>query len=143
MLNQSKVWATVLLVVTFLAGATVGAVGVSALGGRDTRSAQSRTERSDRRPGERGFTGQLTRELSLTPEQRDTVRNILRRYEPAMRAVMESTRPTFDSLRAEIHAEIARVLTAEQRETFRLWSARTDSVARKRRQDQKEKGRER
>jgi Spy/CpxP family protein refolding chaperone len=142
MLNPSKLWASLLLAGTFVAGATVGGVGVSVVRERrDDRRPAERTERERQGGRERmSFTGQLTRELNLTETQRDTVRAILKRYDPAMRSVMESARPAVDSLRRLIHADIEQVLTAEQREAFRQWSARMDSLTQMRRQrDQKEK----
>src|SRR3989304_5136258 len=104
MLNRSKLWASLLRAGTFAAGATVGGVGVSALRERDDNGGPpERGERQGEGGGERrergSFTSVLTRGVNLTPEQRDSVRAILKGYEPAMRAVMESTRPAIDSLR--------------------------------------------
>ena len=148
MLNQSKLWASLLLLGTFLAGATVGGVGVSALRERrdDGRDRERTAERQ--RPGggggeRRSFTSQLTRELNLTETQRDSVRAILKRYDPAMRNVMESTRPAVDSLRRLIHAEITQVLTDEQRVAFQVWGARQDSLWQKRQREQREREKDR
>lgn len=145
-MTQSRWWAAVLLVATFAAGATVGAVGVSAWRGpeRDRpRPEGARQGRDGNR--ERGFASMLARELNLTPEQKDSVKAIVKRYEPAMREVMESTRPRIDSLRARIHADIQKVLTEQQRADFQRWVARTDSLGRHRgdRDRTKEKASER
>jgi Spy/CpxP family protein refolding chaperone len=49
-----------------------------------------------------------------------------------MRAVYDGMRPKFDSLRAQVHADIMKVLTDDQKAAFQRWSARMDSVARNR-----------
>jgi Spy/CpxP family protein refolding chaperone len=143
MITKSQLWASVLLISTFAAGAVVGGGAVSAWGDRRPNPSER-----PRNPGDRGFSGTLKRELNLTDAQRDTVRAILRRYDPAFKSVMEGTRPKFDSLRALVHADIKRVLTDEQKTAFEKWVARMDSTAAARRarnaeHDKKEKNRER
>jgi Spy/CpxP family protein refolding chaperone len=130
--NQSRLWAGLLLAATFGAGAMVGGAISATRNGDDEAAAASRGERRDEGRRERGFAAQLTREVDLTQEQHDSVRAIIKRYDPAMRAVWESTRPRFDSLRREIHGEIMLVLTAEQRQAYQEWRARRDSISRKR-----------
>lgn len=129
MVTKSQLWASVLLVATFAAGAVVGGGVHSMMGDRD------RTERrSDRAPRDRGgFSATLKRELNLTEAQHDSVRAILRRYDPEFRSVMEGTRPKFDVLRARVHADIRQVLNQDQKEAFEKWAARMDSSAARRR----------
>lgn len=144
MVTKSQLWASILLISTFAAGAVVGGGVASAWG--DRRPGQSDRPRSDRERGERGFSATLKRELNLTDTQRDSVRAILRRYDPAFKSVMEGTRPKFDSLRALVHADIKRVLTEDQKTAFEQWVARTDSSAARRRaaeRDKREKNHER
>lgn len=146
MVTKSQLWASVLLVATFAAGAVVGGGVMSAWG--DRGRSQPERPRQDRERGERGFSATLKRELNLTDVQHDSVRVILRRYDPAFRSVMEGTRPRFDSLRALVHADIKRVLDDGQKTAFEKWVARTDSSAARRRaaaaeHDKKEKNRAR
>ena len=150
MVTKSQLWASVLLVATFTAGAVVGGGVTEAWRERNRpprASAGGGPERNGR-DRERGFASMLTRELNLTPVQHDSVRAILRRYDPAFRAVMEGTRPKFDSLRALVHADIRKVLDEQQQTAFTRWRARIDSSAAWRRaketeHDKKEKDRAR
>jgi Spy/CpxP family protein refolding chaperone len=137
MVTKSQLWASVLLISTFAAGAVVGGGVMSAWGDRGPRPSER-----PRNAGERGFSGTLKRELNLTDAQRDSVRAILRRYDPAFRAVMEGTRPTFDSLRALVHADIRRVLTEEQKTAFEKWVARMDSSTARRRETERNRNAE-
>lgn len=136
MVTKSQLWASVLLISTFAAGAAVGGGVVSALGDRRPNASERPRNPTDR---DRGFSGTLKRELNLTDAQRDTVRAILRRYDPAFRSVMEGTRPKFDSLRALVHADIKRVLTDDQKTAFEQWVARMDSSAARRRAIERDK----
>ncbi len=70
----------------------------------------------------------LDRELKLTPTQRDSVRAILRTWDPAMRAAWDDMRHKFDSLRPLVRADIRQVLTDDQKAGFRRWTAHADSV---------------
>ena len=128
MVTGKQLGAVVLLVATFAVGAVVGR-GSSRWGA----GAADPGSRSDRRSGGRGgFLNTLQHELNLTPGQRDSVQTILKKWDPAMRAVWESTRPKFDSLRALVRADIVQVLTPDQKAAFQRWSTRQDSVARNR-----------
>jgi len=128
MLTKSQLWATVLLLSTFAAGAVVGG-GAASLWGQRNRVAPRQSENR----GSRGFAATLRRELNLSEAQHDSVRAIVRRYDPAFRSVMEGTRPHFDSLRALVHADIRRVLDTQQQDAFARWVARTDSATARRR----------
>lgn len=125
MLTRSRLWASVLLIATFAVGGLAGSVASSAWGSRGKA-------RPDGRRRE-GFSSVLTRELNLTPVQRESVQTILRRYDPAMRAVWDAMRPRFDSLRAGIDADIIRVLDDQQRAAFQRFKARMDSMQARRR----------
>ncbi len=126
MLTRKQFGAAALLVATFAVGAVAGRAS-SRWGDRD------RGTRQDGRPGQGGrFVNTLQRELNLTPVQRDSVQAILKRYDPKMRAVWDGMRPKFDSLRAQVHADIIQILTDDQKAAFQRWSARMDSAARKR-----------
>jgi 2'-5' RNA ligase len=63
--------------------------------------------------------GELNEELRLTSAQSDTVRAVLQRHWTRMSAVWETVRPRFDTLRAEMDAEVSRHLTPEQQAKYR------------------------
>lgn len=112
MLNKSKAWALGLLLAIATAGFAGGAASTNWLGHRGG----SRESCS--------YSGTLQRELGLTEAQRDSVRAILVRHRPAMRALFEVVRPQIDSIRAVVHQEVAGVLTPAQRETYQRLLAR-------------------
>ena len=109
------------LLVTFLAGALVGAAVDRARGGH--RWAPPPAGAEGRGPGrgpdifEAG--GPLDDRLNLTPQQQDTINRILerdrRKADSLFREMRPRLRARFDSTRAAVEA----VLTPEQREEFR------------------------
>jgi hypothetical protein len=128
MLNRSTIWAVVFLAATFAAGIAVGAGGRALWVRHATAAARERARGIDRMMTE------LNEELRLTPAQSDTVRAVLQRHWTKMSAVWEAVRPRFDTLRAEMDAEVARHLTAEQQAKYR------DHVTRYRHQRDQERG---
>jgi Spy/CpxP family protein refolding chaperone len=106
MVSKSRVTAVGLLVAVAVAGFAAGFATSSWAGGK--RNGRER----------QGWSSHLTRELGLTPQQSDSVKAILRRRRPEMRAVFETVRPRMDSVRQHINAEIRAVLTPEQRGAF-------------------------
>ena len=125
--NRSTVWAAVFLAATFAAGIAVGA-GARALWVRRAAAASP-----DRAHGIDHMMSELNEELKLTPAQSDTVRAVLQRHWTKMSAVWEAVRPRFDTLRAEMDAEVSRHLTADQQAKYR------DHVTRYRRQRDRER----
>jgi hypothetical protein len=122
MITRSQWWATLLLVLTFGAGAVAGGLAT------DEWRDRGRGPRPSEPPGRAGrsFSSFLTQRLGLDSTQRDSVRAILKRYEPAMRQAMEDMRPRLDSIRTRIHEDIMLVLTDSQRVEFQkvapLWN---------------------
>ena len=103
--TRSKTLAVTLLLAVFAAGGVAG----WALGSRASMP----------RPGGRGpdaMAAFLTRRLDLSDVQRDSVRAILARHDPEVRAILSVVRPRMDSLRTALHAEIDAQLTPAQRE---------------------------
>jgi Spy/CpxP family protein refolding chaperone len=135
MVTGKQIGAAALLLATFAAGGVIGRASARWTG-TGSRQRSEGVERPRGSGGERrggGFVAMLQRELTLTPAQKDSVQTILRHWDPAMRAVYDGMRPRFDSLRALVHADIMQVLTADQKAAFQRWSARTDSIAARKR----------
>ncbi|MBI4420867.1 MAG: periplasmic heavy metal sensor [Gemmatimonadetes bacterium] len=129
MLTRSHALAAILLIATFAAGAVVGGAASAAWGGGRGRDGP------DNRRREGGFAGVLQRELSLSPAQRDSVYAILRRHDPAMRAVWDAMRPRFDSIRARVNTDINGALSPQQQAAFQRFLARQDSTQAARRRN--------
>jgi Spy/CpxP family protein refolding chaperone len=103
--NRSKLSAVALLAVVFIAGGAAGWL------------IHESTEH-DRRPRGRGpdaMVAYLGRELKLTPAQSDSVRAIFARHRPEIETLWGQVRPRFDSIKAEVRAEIDAQLTPDQR----------------------------
>lgn len=116
MLNRSKLWATVLLITVFAAGATVGGAAFSTWGPRD--GAADRMERGDDRGRRPSYAERLETDLGLTAEQRETVDTILAQQQLDMQELWRQMRPQFDALRDTIRSKIMDVLTDEQKQTY-------------------------
>jgi len=125
MLNRSKAWALLLLVATFVAGIAVG------VGGRALWVRSAYGGAPDRSRGVDLLMAELNDELALTPRQRDSVHAILQRHWTRMNAVWDTIRPRFDSMRAELDAEVAAQLSPDQQAKYR------DHMARHRHQREK------
>ena len=70
---------------------------------------------------------QLTRQLSLTPEQADTIDSIMNRRSGEFRALRAEIRPRVQGLVDSVHASIEQVLTPAQRDIFRRMQPTRDS----------------
>ena len=101
----SKVSAIALLAVVFLAGG---------VGGWLLNEATDRDERPRRR-GPDAMVAYLTKELTLTPTQADSVRAIFARHRPEIEALSAQVRPKFDSIKTVVRGEIDAQLTPDQR----------------------------
>ncbi len=108
MLPKSKLWAIALLIAVAGAGFALGAL---------TTDYTHRPPRREAR-GREGYAAYLASELGLDSAQGDSVRAILARYRPAMRAVFDPVRPQMDSLRQQMRADINNQLTPDQRPRF-------------------------
>lgn len=100
-----------LLAAVFLVGLLTGA-GVSAWADRDPHDGG----RGGR--GRGGYLARLDRELDLTDAQKDSIRAILDRHEPAFDSLWQETRPRFETLRAGIRSEVRTHLTNDQRTEY-------------------------
>lgn len=121
MLNRSKLYAAVLLAAVFIAGAVVGGATQAAWGDRDGRESRDGRRRH-------GYVDRLARELDLSTTQRDRVASVLEESSVAMEMLWTEIRPRMDSLRTEIRAKIADILTPDQQGQYRALNARSDSA---------------
>lgn len=124
-MSKSTRTATLLLLAAFLLGAVAGA-GALALSKR-------RPGPGTHQQGQSGYLGRLSRDLDLTPAQRDSVGAILKHYEPRMDSVWQQFRPTFETLRAELRSDINAQLTPDQQRRYAELLERQD--ARRRNKD--------
>ena len=68
--------------------------------------------------GPSGYLSRLSKDLDLTPVQRDSVGAVLRLYEPRMDSIWQDIRPKFETLRAELRSDINAHLTPEQQRRY-------------------------
>ena len=118
--------AALLLVAVFLAGLVVGVGGLTIA----ERSGLHLLRADDHRPG--GYLEFLSRELSFTPAQRDSVRGILDRHRPTMDSLRAAGAPPFVTLREENRSEIRAQLTPAQQQHFDDMARRNDSTSNRR-----------
>ncbi|MBS1241220.1 MAG: hypothetical protein H6R40_647 [Gemmatimonadetes bacterium] len=110
-MTQSRLKAFGLLLSVFALGAVAGGAGLSWAEHR--RAEQSRPARVD------GMLARMTAQLHLAQEQQDSIRAILKRYDPAMDSMWSEIRPRFDSLRSVVRGEIQGQLSPEQRRKYK------------------------
>jgi len=120
--NKSKLYAVGLLVAVFAAGIAVGTGVSAAASDRGTR----RTRDGDRR--QEGYAERLERELQLAPAQKDTVDQILARYQDSMTVLWGSMRPRTDSIRVGVRNDIMNALSPSQQTQYRDFIHRSDSI---------------
>lgn len=104
-----------LLVATFALGAF--------LGGAATTLAKPHHARPS-------FLERLSKDLDLTAVQRDSIRAVLDRHQPAMDSLWQRMRPEFESERQMIRNDINAQLTPEQRAKYASLIQRLDSLRR-------------
>ena len=120
---RSQRGAAVLLVAAFVVGVLCGAGGVLVA---ERNGGIPLDRRGGRGPG--GYLGHLTRELSLTPVQRDSVRAVLDRHRPAMDSLRREVAPRFETLQETIRSDIRMQLTTEQQGKLATMTRRFDSM---------------
>jgi Spy/CpxP family protein refolding chaperone len=123
MANQARLRASLLLAAVLAAGVTLGWFANDEFGG-SRRSRPRSTERLVER---------LTKDLSLTPAQRDSVRVILERRRVDIDSLWTDIHPRFEAVRARTHAEVERVLTPEQQQKYRERNERREKERREKR----------
>lgn len=112
--TSTKLVATIVVLIAFLGGLVIGVIG-------------DRLWLIHRPPGARRFAShviterilqKLDNDLSLTPQQHQQVKQILEAHAARMQQISESVRPQIRQEIDQNNAEIARVLTPEQRTKF-------------------------
>jgi len=106
MFNRSKAQAIALLAAVFLVGGAAG------------WGTETWVRRAPRPHGPDAFVSYLTKELTLTPAQRDSVRAVLDRHRPQMDTIWHDVHARVDSLRHVMRAEIFTHLTEAQRAKY-------------------------
>jgi len=125
-MTKSARTATLLLVAAFLLGALAGGAALSLAG-------RGRGPGGGGRPsGPSGYLSRLSKDLDLTPVQRDSVAAILQRYEPRMDSLWQEIRPRFDTLRGELRTNINAQLTPDQQRHYAELLERHDAERRNR-----------
>lgn len=117
MFNRSKAWALALLAAVFVAGLALGGAAQAWAGRRDG---------CGRSGGTAAVMKDLTRELSLTAVQQDSVRAVFDRHRGEMEAVWKRVHPQFDSLRQVMRTEISAQLTPVQQSKYKALLAEHD-----------------
>jgi Spy/CpxP family protein refolding chaperone len=116
--SRPKLLAVALLAAVFVAGAVSGWAVQAWADARDRSGRKGpRAERT---------VAYLATELELTAAQQDSVRAVFARYRGAMDAVWRDVRPRFDSVRAQVRADIMTHLAPGQQARYRELIARMD-----------------
>jgi Spy/CpxP family protein refolding chaperone len=107
----------------FLLGAALGGVLGYLFAHRPVSAANPPLSEPERRARR---VAQLTRDLSLTPEQSQQMDNVLKEIHAEMKAAREQSDAQFDQLRQKGRSEMRAVLTAEQMPKFDEFLKRLD-----------------
>ena len=123
--------ATVLVILVFLLGIALGAVGMRVAeqkvwGGGDRREDRGRTSGPGR------MVEQLTRELALTQEQQQQLNSILEETRKQYETTYTTIRPQMEQTRQEGRGRIRSMLTPEQLPKFEGYLRRIDEERKKR-----------
>lgn len=125
--NRANRKAIALLVLVFLLGIAIGAVGHIAV---DRRAFASRSR--NRVTGQPHLVNRLTRELNLTADQQEKLTAILMDMQEKFAAVRQQMTPQFEQIRNQGHDQIRQMLTPEQRPKFEEFLRRLEAEHRRR-----------
>ena len=117
-MTKSTRTATLLLLAAFLLGAVAGGGALSLY---------RRPPGMGHNGGPSGYLSRLSKDLDLTPVQRDSVGQILERYESRMDSIWQDIRPKFETVRAELRSEINAHLTPDQQRRYAVLLERQDA----------------
>jgi hypothetical protein len=122
-MTKSTRTATLLLLAAFVLGALAGGAAL-ALYGRPHGMGSGHLS------GPSGYLPRLSKELTLSPVQHDSVAAILERYEPRMDSIWQDIRPRFETLRGELRSDINAQLTPDQQRHYAELLQRHDAMRR-------------
>jgi Spy/CpxP family protein refolding chaperone len=117
--------ATLLLAATFTGGALVGGA-VTGLADRD----RSGGKYHHHHHGTDDHIQFLSKQLELTPAQKDSVQAILTRYKASMDSIWRQVGPRFETIKDSISNAIRRQLTPEQQQEYTDMMRRFDEERR-------------
>jgi Spy/CpxP family protein refolding chaperone len=115
--------ATVLVILVFLLGIALGAVGMRVA---EQKVWGERRDDRGRMGGSARIVEQLTRELALTPEQQQQLNSILEDTRKKYEATYSAIRPQMEQARQEGRTHIRSMLTPEQLPKFEAYLRRID-----------------
>ena len=121
-MTRSRTGAVAMLIAAFAFGGLVGGAATSMA---DRRTHKSRADR----PQRPSYVDRLGADLGLSEPQKDSVRAILERHQPAMDSLWETIRPLMQSERQAIRNQSAAMLTPEQQTKY-VELQRQDSLRR-------------
>jgi Spy/CpxP family protein refolding chaperone len=121
--------AYLLVLAVFLLGIGLGALGMYVAGASVWGA---RPEVQSHRDKRARFVEQLTREVSLTPEQRQQLDAILADMGPKFRALHDQIAPRSEQLRQQGRERIRAILTPEQQPKYEEFLGRLDAERKKR-----------
>ncbi len=110
--NKYKLWVVLSLVAVFLIGITVGVVGDRTYLGKKKPAPRPRQEPFP-------TLEVISRELQLTPEQEEKIREIFKRSEERFEAFRKEVHIRLAQLRDQLKAEMDEVLTDEQEQKMK------------------------
>jgi len=114
--------AALLVMAVFVLGLLLGGLSVHVLGDRVW---------AGRKPGKMRLVQDLTRELSLSPDQQQQVVSILEETNARYQPIFEQIRPQLQQVREEGRNRIRAILTQEQRPRFEEFLRRIDEERKK------------
>ena len=116
-MSRGRILPVIFLFTVFGAGAVVGGVVRDAWAGN--------RHHHDHR---RSYADRLSSDLQLNAEQEDSLEAILERRKQDMCALWSDFRPRFDSMRADVRAEIHQLLNETQQSDYEAMIHRSDSL---------------
>jgi Spy/CpxP family protein refolding chaperone len=127
--NRSNRKAFLLVLVVFVLGIGLGAVGAYLVGGRVSSAQPVAENHRDKRAR---ILEQLTRDLSLTPDQRKQLEAILADVGAKFQALHQQMAPQSEQVRKQGREQIRAILTPEQRPKFEEFLRKLDEERKKR-----------
>jgi len=111
---RSKTSATLMLVLTFLLGCVAGSIA--------NHLYQSRIKNTPTkqgfRPAPRDIVEDMGRDLNLSADQKDKLKEIVQQSRERYRALSTQFRPQYDVIRNETNQQIRQILNEEQKARF-------------------------